>query len=308
MSKPPIMQIIDNPKTYDVFISHASEDKDFVHPLAVALQSLGVSVWYAEFSLRLGDSLSGSIDRGLASSRFGLVVISQHFIKKFWPERELRGLISREIEEGRVILPIWYGITRQQVVNFSPTLADKVALITEGLTSQDIALQVLLEVRPDLYAKHPRGKLERIASGEALSDLQQEIDRTHHDLEKVRGELAEYRCPYCDAPLISRIDAPADPEEKYWDIRENFECGYQVFGSSVERPCPYDPEFPKFEDYEFNCYHNPDESHLPWQCYAIGKTDMARRLHLQPGYGQTRDEAEANVREWYDRYGSRKAM
>jgi len=300
------MQIIDNPKTWDVFISHASEDKDFVRLLAVALQSLGVSVWYAEFSLRLGDSLSGSIDKGLALSRFGLVVISQHFIKKFWPELELRGLISREIEEGRVILPIWYGITRQQVVNFSPTLADRVALNTEGLTGQDVAIQVLREVRPDLYAKHPRAELERIASGEALRDLQQEIDRTQHELEEAREELAEYRCPYCGAPLISRIDAPADPEEQNWDIRENFECGYQVFGGYIERPCLHDPKFPKFEDYEIQYQHSPDEPHWPWQCYAIGKTDMARRLHLQPGYGRTRDEAEANVREWYDQY-ARKA-
>jgi len=296
------MQIIDNPKTWDVFISHASEDKDFVHPLAIALQSLGVSVWYAEFSLRWGDSLSGSIDKGLFSSRFGLVVISQHFIKKFWPERELRGLICREIEEGRVILPIWYGITRQQVVNFSPTLADKKALITEGLTSQDIAFKVLLEVRPDLYAKHPRAELERIASGEALRDLQQEIDRTQQELKEVREELTEYRCLYCGAPVISRGEAPADPDERNWDIRENFECGYQVFGGYIERPCPNDPKFPKFEDYELKCYHRPDEPHWPWQCYAIGKTDMARRLHLQQGYGRTSEEAEANVRQWYDQY------
>jgi hypothetical protein len=302
-----MMQAIDNPKIWDVFISYASEDKDFVHPLAVALQSLGVSVWYAEFSLRLGDSLSGSIDKGLASSRFGLVVISQHFIKKFWPERELRGLITREIEEGRVILPIWYGINRKEVVDFSPTIADKVALITEDLTAQDIAIQVLLEVRPDLYAKHPRAKLERIASGEALCVLQQEIDRTQHELEKVQEELAEYRCPYCDAPLISRLDAPADPEEKNWDIRENFECGYQVFGGYIERPCPSDPNFPKFEDYELRFYHSPNDPHSPLQCYAIGKTDMARRLHLQPGYGRTRSEAETNIREWYERF-ARKAI
>lgn len=296
------MHIIDNAKSWDVFISHASEDKDFVRPLAIALQSLGVSVWYDEFSLRLGDSLSRSIDKGLASSRFGLVVISQHFIQKPWPEYELRGLISREIGEDRVILPIWYGLTRQQVVAFSPTLADKVALNTEGLTAQDVAIQLFREVRPDLYAQHPRADLERIASGEALRDLQREIDRTRQELEEAREELAEYRCPYCGAPLSSRLNAPADPEEKHWDIREEFGCGYQVFGGYVERPCPSDPRFPKFEEYELQCHHSLDEPHWPWQCYAVGKTDMARRLHLQPGLGRTRDEAEANVREWYDRY------
>jgi hypothetical protein len=100
-------------KQWDVFISHASEDKEqFVRPLSVALVRLGVSVWYDEFTLRLGDSLSRSIDKGLAGSNFGLVIISRNFITKSWPEYELRGLVSREIHEDRIILPIWHGITR----------------------------------------------------------------------------------------------------------------------------------------------------------------------------------------------------
>ena len=91
-------------KKWDVFICHASEDKDFfVRPLAVSLNQLGVEVWYDEFSLRLGDCLSRSIDHGLANSHFGIVVISANFIGKAWPERELGGLVSREIGQGRVI-------------------------------------------------------------------------------------------------------------------------------------------------------------------------------------------------------------
>lgn len=70
-------------KEWDVFISHASEDKDsFVRPLAEALAQLGVRVWYDEFTLNLGDSISRSIDKGLASSQFGLVVLSESFISK----------------------------------------------------------------------------------------------------------------------------------------------------------------------------------------------------------------------------------
>ncbi len=58
---------------YDVFISHASEDKDeVVRPLATALQRSGLKVWYDEFELRIGDSLRRKIDQGLAGSRFGL--------------------------------------------------------------------------------------------------------------------------------------------------------------------------------------------------------------------------------------------
>jgi hypothetical protein len=297
----------DNLKSWDVFISHAWEDKDsFVRPLATSLQGLSVTVWYDEFSLRLGDSLSRSIDKGLAGSRFGLVIITPHFLRKPWPEYELRGLVAREIEEDKVILPIWHGVTRRQVVEFSPSLADKVALKTEGLSAQDAAIQLLREVRPDLYAKHPRAELERIASGAALRDLQKEFDQTKKTLEETREELAEYLCPYCGAPLSSRISAPADPGEDNWDIREEFECGYQVFGGYIESPCPSDPRFPKFEDYELKFFEVPKEPRWPWQCYAIGKNDMARRLRLQPGHGATRKEAEQELRENYVRYARKK--
>src|SRR5260370_35262024 len=95
-------------KEWDVFISHASEDKDtFVRPLAQALDQLGVKVWYDEFTLSPGTSLSPSIDKGLAGSRFGLVVISEPFIGKQWPERELQGLFAGTRPGETTILPIW---------------------------------------------------------------------------------------------------------------------------------------------------------------------------------------------------------
>lgn len=238
-------------KAWDVFVSHASEDKEtFVRPLAVALRGLGVSVWYDEFSLRIGDSLSRSIDKGIANSLFGLVIVTPAFIEKPWPEYELRGLVAREIDEDRVILPVWHGVTRSQVLGFSPALADKVALETAALDAKEVAIRLLREIRPDLYAKHPRAELERLATGQALRELQEEMERTREELDMTREELAEYRCPYCAAPLDSRIDAPTDPEEKDWDIRESFACGYQSFAGFTERPCPKDPRFPRLKDYE----------------------------------------------------------
>src|SRR5205807_7430617 len=92
-------------KEWDVFISHASEDKNtFVRPLAQALDQLGVKVWYDEFTLSPGNSLSTSIDKGLAGSRFGLVVISESFIGKQWTERELQGLVAGTIAGETTIL------------------------------------------------------------------------------------------------------------------------------------------------------------------------------------------------------------
>jgi tetratricopeptide (TPR) repeat protein len=134
---------------WDVFISHAWEDKETVaRPLAHALSKAGISVWYDEFTLTLGDSLRRSIDRGLAESRYGLVILSQHFFAKGWPQRELDGLTTREIGSGKVILPVWHKLTRKDVEDFSPTLADKLSVsTTAGL---DIVVQEILKVvRPE---------------------------------------------------------------------------------------------------------------------------------------------------------------
>lgn len=130
-------------KTHDVFISHASEDKDdFVRPLAMALIAKGLEVWYDEFTLRIGDSLRQKIDRGVATSRVGLVILSPSFIAKGWTNYELDGIVTRTVSGEQILLPIWHNITKQQVIDFSPSLADKVARSTATHTVEDIAKEI----------------------------------------------------------------------------------------------------------------------------------------------------------------------
>lgn len=130
-------------KVYDVFISHASEDKDdLVRPLAHALMGYGLKVWYDEFELKIGDSLRRKIDLGLAHSRFGIVVLSKSFIKKGWTNYELDGIISKANTGEQVVLPIWHGITKQEVIEYSPSLADKVARNTASYTVNEIAEEI----------------------------------------------------------------------------------------------------------------------------------------------------------------------
>ena len=118
---------------WDVFISHAGEDKeDFVRPLASSLHARGLSVWFDELTLTVGDSLRRSIDLGLAGSRFGVVVISPHFLDKEWPQRELDGLAAREVDGTKVILPVWHNITAQQLRARSPMLADRIATLSSN--------------------------------------------------------------------------------------------------------------------------------------------------------------------------------
>ncbi|AVN20642.2 TIR domain-containing protein [Acinetobacter pittii] len=138
----PYLDVTPEPE-YDLFISHASEDKDdFVRPLAETLQGLGLKVWYDEFSMRVGDSLRRKIDSGLRNSRYGTVVLSADFIKKEWTNYELDALVAREMNGHKMILPIWHKITKTDVMNYSPNLADKIALNTSFSTIEEIAHQL----------------------------------------------------------------------------------------------------------------------------------------------------------------------
>jgi len=99
----------------------------------------------------VGDSLSRSIDEGLRDSAFGVVVLSPSFFSKRWPEHELRGLVTAEIGGTSTILPIWHQVTRDDVFQFSPTLADKFALKTAELGVQPMAVELVRRIRPDIY-------------------------------------------------------------------------------------------------------------------------------------------------------------
>lgn len=126
-------------KEYDFFISHASEDKeDFVRDLAEALSLKNFKVWYDESELMIGDSLRKKIDDGLSRCKFGIVVISPNFVQKRWTEYELNGMVAREMNGQSLILPIWHNISMDQVLKYSPSLADKKALKTSDFTIDQI--------------------------------------------------------------------------------------------------------------------------------------------------------------------------
>lgn len=130
-------------REYDVFISHASEDKEeIVRELAHALDAHDLRVWYDEFTLRIGDSLRRKIDLGLAKSQFGIVVLSKAFFEKGWTNYELDGLVTRAVTGDQVLLPIWHKVTKSEVIEFSPSLADKLARNTATHTVEDIANEI----------------------------------------------------------------------------------------------------------------------------------------------------------------------
>ncbi len=134
---------------YDVFISHAYEDKkDFVKPLADKLIEYGIEVWYDEYSLSVGDSLRCSIDKGLKESTYGIIVLSENFFNKNWSQYELDGLWQlQSISKSKRILPIWHNITKEEIINYSPTLADIIAL-SSNEDLENIVEKIIKVIKP----------------------------------------------------------------------------------------------------------------------------------------------------------------
>jgi hypothetical protein len=140
-------------KEHDAFISHSSNDKRyFVRPLADKLIEYGANIWYDEFSLKAGQSLSRSIEKGISKSNYGILILSKSFFNKQWTEYELRALNSIEVNNPGIIIPVWYKVDIEEVRNFSPYLADKLAIVYSNKTSIDnIALSILETIREDLF-------------------------------------------------------------------------------------------------------------------------------------------------------------
>lgn len=130
-------------QTWDVFVSHAHEDKEAIaEPLAEALRARGLEVWLDKTELRIGDSLRRKIDQGLAKSTFGVVILSKPFFAKGWAQYELDGIVGRSVNGEQRLLPIWHEISRDEIVEQAPSLADKIARSTATSTVAEIADEI----------------------------------------------------------------------------------------------------------------------------------------------------------------------
>jgi hypothetical protein len=153
--QPQLHYISQKDEEYDVFISHAWEDKeDFVDELVTEMRRLGIKVWYDTDRLKWGDSMREKIDKGLSKSRYGVVVLSPDYIRedKYWTKSELNGLFQVETINGKTILPIWHKLTKKQVTEYSPIIADRKALTTSDYTAEEMA-NTLKELFFDIEGK-----------------------------------------------------------------------------------------------------------------------------------------------------------
>ena len=133
-------------KEYDVFVSHATEDKiPLVDDLVRHLEDLGIRVWYDKNNIGWGDSFRKKMDEGLKKARYGIVILSPDYIKeeKYWTKAELDALFQKESITGKkVLLPVWHHLSKNEVMDFSTFIATRNALSTATMTVAEIAIQV----------------------------------------------------------------------------------------------------------------------------------------------------------------------
>lgn len=230
---------------YDVFVSYASEDREAVaRPLALLLEQLGLTVWYDETALRVGDRLNQRIQEGLAKCRYGVVILSHSFFAKRYPQWELDGLIQRELDGDDLILPLWRDVNAQDVRRFSPSLADRIAAKwQDGI--HIVATELIRVVSPELYDRMEqerrrlaKAKMARITSAARLTGIIGKVNGLNFSSDDVDGdemeviggfeeELKDWMDIWQDIGAVSHAEASRHLGERLVEIRD---MGWSVYG------------------------------------------------------------------------------
>jgi hypothetical protein len=118
--------LVADPEDREVFLCHASEDKaDVARPMCRHLESCGIQCWFDEAEIAWGESIVGKIQDGLTRAQFVIVILSSHFLRKQWTQKELRSALSLEIETGRAtVLPLLVG-DADELLSELPFLREK---------------------------------------------------------------------------------------------------------------------------------------------------------------------------------------
>jgi hypothetical protein len=170
------------PTTWDVFISHASPDKEYVKELQAAFNAAGISVWVDDSVLLWGNRFRKMIDQGLKRSRYVVVVLSKEFLDgRQWTEYELDSAFALETAERERILPLTHGVTQDDVRRYCPALSMRNALDSEKDSFTKMANDTLI-----LLGRRHQGA---IPIAESKSEVPQQL-RTTEDIKK--GETVAY--------------------------------------------------------------------------------------------------------------------
>jgi hypothetical protein len=241
-----------NQLEFDAFISYASEDREtVVEPLIQMLTALGVRVWYDRERLQVGQRLLEEIDVGLKVCRYGVVILSPAFLPKHHPNRELDGLLQREVGGEQVILPVWHEVDEHDIRRFSLPLANRIAArTTEGLLA--VASELLRRIRPDLAEELKAAsdkvsiiRLPEITSGHNLvsllmgtmaHNLANDDLKTESEVELVGGFLQNTH-DWCeildDLEPLDRVRAEHEIDKELRNLKAT---GWQAYGAKMDQP------------------------------------------------------------------------
>ena len=134
------------------FISHDSRDKEIVAKnIAINLQRRLCPVWYDEFSINIGENIRDSIEKGLKECKKCILVLSPNFISnKGWTKIEFDSIFTRQIlEEQKLVLPVWYKVTKDDVYNYSPSLLNIKGAVWETLGEEKVCIQLYKAIMSD---------------------------------------------------------------------------------------------------------------------------------------------------------------
>lgn len=150
------------------FISHDSRDKDLIaRPLSLGLHSRLCFVWFDEFSLKVGDSLRDSIELGIKEAPRCILILTPNFLSNpGWTKKEFNSIFTREmIFNEKIVLPIWFNVTKEDVYNFSPSLADTYALIWPEMNqlSKEVYNKEVEKVISKIHTEITREKIQQIS-------------------------------------------------------------------------------------------------------------------------------------------------
>lgn len=133
---------------YDAFISYASEDKSFVEKLVPLLRKAGLKVFWDMDSMGQ-DYVNRSIDQALTKARAGIPLLSHKYFEKGWASRELAGMIELRVAGQLLLIPLWHGLTKDDVLRYSPTLKAEPGIRT-SLPIEQIAKDIIGRIQSPL--------------------------------------------------------------------------------------------------------------------------------------------------------------
>jgi hypothetical protein len=126
----------------DIFLCHAWDDRQgAAKELYELLKAQSVKVWFSEEDIRLGVPFLREIDRGLAKSRIGIVLVTPNFLKRIRGESIADKELSVLLQRGQIV-PIMHGTDFDELREVSPMLASRNGLSTAEDSMTDVATKL----------------------------------------------------------------------------------------------------------------------------------------------------------------------